>query len=179
MTNNPLPTPPVETLSEEALAEIEARANAATPGPLEARLGSGNNVCTALASIATATFDEFVCDVLPDYACNLGITPRWEANRNFIEHVFTDIPALCRTLRAQQAALRDMGQRALKWLERYPDLDAISLVTENTALREQLVQHEEVNRQLMKDLDRATGECRELQDERDRLRERLAYLWNR
>lgn len=76
------------------LDAIEARLNAATPGPLGARLGSGNSVCTALASEAEDFFDEFVCDVLPDYVCIQGKAKRWEANRDFIQAAYTDIRRL-------------------------------------------------------------------------------------
>lgn len=170
MSDNPSQTPPVETLSEKRISAIEARCKAASKPPwhLEPPPDREKYGFRVFDGGAWGVCEMTRGDKLVD-----------AANADFIINTPDDIHALCRTVRAQQAALRDMGQRALKWLERYPDLDAISLVTENTALREQLVQHEEVNRQLMKDLDRATGECRELQDERDRLRERLAYLWNR
>lgn len=89
------PEQPIEAL----LDEVDALIAKATPAPLETRLGSGHNVCTALASAATGSFDEFVCDVLPDYACRPGKSPRWEANRNLIQAVYSILPRLSRELR--------------------------------------------------------------------------------
>lgn len=105
-------TSEVKTLSDDALREIKARVAKATPAPLEARIGSGNNVCTALASNNPTAFDDFVCDVLPDYACKPGIATRWEANRDFIQHAYSDIPALCETVRVLRQRLNEEADRA-------------------------------------------------------------------
>lgn len=140
-------TDTVKVLSDDALREIEARVAKATPAPLETRIGSGNNVCTALASNNPATFDDFVCDVLPDYACKPGIATRWEANREFIQHAYSDIPALCATVRA----LKEVGRHNAQLVDRirlwskcedgYPlDEHINNIATQNTALREQLAE---------------------------------------
>lgn len=127
-------TPQTEQLlTPEQVAEAEHLFSEATPGPLGARLGSGQNVCTALASEAENAFDEFVCDVLPDYACQPGTATRWEANRNLIEWLYANGPALCRTLKAAWAntAAHREAMEAYKAV-----IDQRE--SENVALREQL-----------------------------------------
>lgn len=106
-------------MDDATKAEIEVireRVEAATPGPLGARIGSGNNVCTALASENESTFDEFVCDVLPDYALESAqvgrraYPPRWEANRNLIEHAYSDIPRLLAIIEEQEREIERLRQ---------------------------------------------------------------------
>jgi hypothetical protein len=79
-------------------------AGRATPGPLEVRLGSGNNACTALASAHPDHFDQFFADFLPDYACKPGIALRWEANRDFAA---TFDPSTCAELIREVVRLRE------------------------------------------------------------------------
>lgn len=96
------PAPSVVATPEE-IAEIRARRDAATPGPYGARIGSGNFVCTALASEHTSRFDEFICDVLPDYVLERKQSSlRWEANREFLQHSWVDITTLLDVYEAQR-----------------------------------------------------------------------------
>lgn len=103
-------------MNPETLKAMKEAAVRATPGQLEARLGSGNNVCTAVASIDPSCFDEFFADVLPDYACKPGIALRWEANREFL---IACSPANVSALIAERDELEAELERQAQEIEKY------------------------------------------------------------
>lgn len=89
-------TDEVKVLSDDEVAEIEARANAATGGPW------GPHEMSPLSEGLHEWFevgpypDSSVCEVTNDY-------PNFRANAEFIGHAREDIPALCATVRALRA----------------------------------------------------------------------------
>lgn len=135
MTNHPTPV----ILDDEALAEIEARASAATDGPWQ-RGGNywDQNTVTADAG------KYFIAD------CHKN-----PMSAEFIAHARTDIPALCATVRAlraeREAAMRVLNpsmpengledacrQRVQAFISCDDNCD--ELEKQNTALREQLAE---------------------------------------
>ena len=113
-------------LTEREVEEIEARADAATPGPWLVTDGQ--------------YIDQY--DHHPngirllsegDYDANYHVFSQYDVA--FIAHARTDIPALCRTLRAKDEQIQ-LAERL-----------ATNAMTENAALREQLGEEErECNR---------------------------------
>ncbi len=74
------------------LAEIKARADAATPGPWSAVLGSGAHLCTAIVG---ADGETVVADLLPDWVLAEGCAPPDHVpNLKFLEAARADVPRL-------------------------------------------------------------------------------------
>lgn len=86
--------PDTETLTEEQLKEIEARAKVATPGPWQAEGGQ-------IARREGEEKSELDHMIIRDGGM-------WAANELFIAHAREDIPALCRSLRAAWAKNADL-----------------------------------------------------------------------
>lgn len=82
-----------------------------------------------------------------------------------------EMRALCQTVRALRESLITANGAGGDLFESH-----LALAQENATLREQLAHHEEINKQLVKDLGRAAGECRSVQDERDTLQSKLAQV---
>lgn len=79
-------------LTAAELAEIKDRADAATPGPWSAVLGSGAHLCTAIVGADGATV---VADLLPDWVLADGCAPPDHVpNLRFIEAARTDVHRL-------------------------------------------------------------------------------------
>jgi hypothetical protein len=104
-------TPTYDGTTPLDLGAIEAREKAATPGPWDACLGSGGNLCTAIYSDHFED-DRFtpICDLLPDWILEReqpGKSHRQEhrADMDFIAHARTDIPALIARIRYLEAEL--------------------------------------------------------------------------
>lgn len=146
-TNHPTP----ELLSESVLAEIEARAEAATKEPWG--LAPGNFI--------TADFgihDPGAGLIIAEVPCQGQ--PNDENDLKFIACARTDIPALCATVRAlrekhtrlaeasdEWASLLDRIRLWSKCADGYPlDEHINNITTQNTALRDQLAQADETNR---------------------------------
>ena len=93
---------------DERLEEIRSRCEAATPGPWEICLGSGNRVCTGIKADGD-NGTVFIADCLPDYALSTAEKDH-RGNMNFIAHAREDIPFLLAELdrlRALAEADRD------------------------------------------------------------------------
>lgn len=121
-----------EILSDEALAEIEARADAATPGPwviVESALPDDWGVTEEkLGTERKGLFrrkprHQSIAQML------------WEEDAPFVAHARTDIPALCQTVRALRDQLQEEQRRNQTQADSIMDLEA-----ENTTLREQLAE---------------------------------------
>lgn len=87
--------PDTETLTPDQVAQIEARAEVATPGPWQ----QGGNYWDR----NTVTADNGDC-----FIADCGKNPM---SAGFIAHAREDIPALCRSLRAAWERLRDLESR--------------------------------------------------------------------
>lgn len=96
------------------LDEIAARAEAATKGPWEKCLGSGNNLMTGIHSYArchdTQPNPDFICDLAPDSQYEGSVLERHGvqehvANLNFIAAAREDIPFLLALVASQSASL--------------------------------------------------------------------------
>ena len=103
-----------KSLSAEELDAIEARANAATPAPWTAMLGSGNHLCTGIhyEDIATGT-STLIADTLPDYFLDetqvIGWPPKDHVqNMEFIMSARSDVPRLVSEVRRQRAELTEV-----------------------------------------------------------------------
>lgn len=83
---------PTVLLSEETLAEIKARADAATPGPWEGKYGRSNHTVFGSSKIKGQKF--IICDVISH-----------EDNTDFIAFARSDIPALLAHIEALQVEL--------------------------------------------------------------------------
>ena len=90
------------TLSEEALAAIEARAAAASPGPWSRIKSLGSRFWT-LGTIRSHT-----AHPLPER--------NEDADWSFVEHARSDIPSLCQALRESRTAL-DASRKRTRELE--------------------------------------------------------------
>lgn len=94
-----------------SISELERLERAATPGPWEPCLGSGNNECTAIhwAGDDHNPFGIFVCDLVPDwllekkYAADLKWKP---ANMEFLAASRNALPELIAALRLAVGALK-------------------------------------------------------------------------
>ena len=82
-------------MTDEQLAEIEARANAATPGPW--RVTNGHPSGTPRAVSPVLKFDSLMRAGQP-----------YAENADFIAHARADIPALISALRAAQARVAEL-----------------------------------------------------------------------
>lgn len=88
------------------LDAIRARLAAITPGEWISVLGSGNNLCTAIASdIPGELRSTFICDCLPDYVLpsvdeqgDFLLPPDHVPNLKFIEHAPADMAELLRMI---------------------------------------------------------------------------------
>lgn len=137
MTNTPSQTPPVETLSEEQLREIEALSAKVPNGPWFASSDDADDVPghrrSGLALVDTGRSADWWIARLCE----------WHTAR-FIAESKTSIDALCRTLRvawAERNSVTDELEVADDALERQVTLIA-DLRSENAALREQLARCE-------------------------------------
>jgi hypothetical protein len=88
---------PLEVTS--ALETIRLRLATITPGEWCSVLGSGDHLCTAIASdISGEEHSTFICDCLPDYVMPDGngftLPTDHVPNLKFIEHAPNDIAAL-------------------------------------------------------------------------------------
>lgn len=171
MTNQPTPV----ILSDEQVAEIEARANAATEGPWTLYTGGAITAGQERHCVAKVEFPHF---------------PESMVDGRFMAHARTDIPALCQTVRGLRASetywqaeallnhfcsehaknTRQMGHycticakpfvMTVPQGERPPKYK--DLIAENTALRDRLAQVEK--------------ERDDLHDEAERLRELVRHM---
>ena len=139
-----------EILSEEALKEIEARANAATEGPWTAKarnwaIGDMGQYepCADIYAVfgvvdkprAIGMFQELVLNDVP------------QANGEFAAHAREDIPALIQTVRALKQLVEIQSR------ESEGDLTTIGKVlAENAALRDQLAQAQRCHADAEEDL---------------------------
>ena len=116
MPNQPTPV----IISDEALAEVEKRANAATDGPWTLYTGGAITAGQERHCVAKVEFPRL---------------PESMVDGRFIAHARTDIPALCQTVRALKQLVEIQSR------ESDGDLTTVGKVlAENTALREQLAQ---------------------------------------
>lgn len=165
MTTTPSPTPPIEPLSEELLAEIEARYQAASPGPWESDNEQDSEhhyqYYMALDAESRTIFDTLNSSIgeIHEEADEDGVY-RWDevARRNiaFATHARTDIPALCQSLRAAWKQRDDALVRGAEDQD-YDSERRAGLASENAALREQLVQAQSELKQWLQWGDRMTG----------------------
>jgi hypothetical protein len=94
------------TALDKYLASVKERAEAATPGPWEPCIGSGNCEMTALShQEQEGPGTEFVCDLLPDWA--LDLSPRKAENMEFIAHARTDVDRLAAMVEAARKHLTE------------------------------------------------------------------------
>lgn len=114
-------TTPLNPLDREAwekrLNEIEARADAATPGPWGICMGSGGNLCTALSSEGFEDWDRRftpIADFLPDWILEAedgkggsSIRKDHRQDMDFVAHSRQDIPDLVAYARALQSQLTE------------------------------------------------------------------------
>jgi len=102
----------------DRLAEIEARLEAATPGPWARCLGSGNIVCTAVLTHAVKNKHgnhPIIADCLPDYCLrhDTGVDDDHRPNLAFIAHSWEDIDYLlaeAKRLRARGKVLIEIAK---------------------------------------------------------------------
>ena len=102
MTN---PTPDIPILDDDAVAEIAARANAATPGPWVYMTDEAFGGEIRAAGFGEGDNDKFE---------HVADTPKYDDrpdDMDFIAHARTDVPALCATVRV----LRAENEQLLKW----------------------------------------------------------------
>lgn len=141
-----------DILNQEQVAEIEARANAATEGPWESDNEQDSEhrfqYYMVLDAESRTIFDTLNSSIgeIHEEADEDGVY-RWDevARRNiaFAAHARADIPALCRTLRAAWARVVELEN------ERETDLigrlgrQAADYLEECERLREQLAQYEQ------------------------------------
>jgi hypothetical protein len=109
---------PDPTLSPEDVAEIEARAEAATAGPWK-RLLTDND--PDFADDIVATIDSWPGNYMVVAEC-----PQGECDLDFIANARTDVPILARSheaLRAERDKLRTdfLLRHATGYLDRHPD----------------------------------------------------------
>lgn len=102
---------------DDELKAAEAICAAATAGPWSMRLGSGNVVCTAIASDCPESFDEFVADCLPDWAlAGLAKAPKNHLNNMaFIIHARTAYPEALAEIRRLQSEHEKLEARIELW----------------------------------------------------------------
>lgn len=143
-------TPPVETLDDKALAEIQARVNAATEGPWNPR--ERNPDCQVVAVPSVGVEGELVADCLKG-------DDTW-----FITHARTDIPALCQSLRGARALSRDLAKDSARIAKELRQSQR-----ESATLREQLAQAET-------GLNQVIGESQQWQERWMEVKARLAQV---
>ena len=126
-----MPTEP-QLLDEQALAEIEARAEAATEGPWEIQ----PSTLPPYSVGVICQYESHDCLFVPDSAGAMIDSVEMIANLTFASHARTDVPALCQTVRAAWARLAETHERNQKLFQQ---IEA-EHKEEVTALREQLAQ---------------------------------------
>lgn len=116
-------------MTEQELTDGERICAEATKGPWSPRLGSGNIVCTAIASDCPDCFDEFVGDCLPDWIlvdAEVGHAPKdHRVNMEFITHARTYYPTALAEVRRLRGALEEIATAHQSYHEG-PALDASS-----------------------------------------------------
>lgn len=111
-----------QPLTDEQLNAIEARANAATPPPWTAMLGSGEHVCTGITREAQTPeeLNTLIADLMPDYFDQAGLAGDSQLptildgrlvdhrpNMDFIMAARDDVPRLVAEIRRLRALLID------------------------------------------------------------------------
>jgi len=108
----------------DVLGEIEARANAATPGPWAWEGESGDSWPQSDNSLVTAYVPdgrEWPESILSGWGYDAsGISVEKDADGEFIAHARTDIPALLAMVREQRAVIERVEAVADKWWANFP-----------------------------------------------------------
>ncbi len=104
--------PDTTILTDEQVAETEARANAATEGPWVCRESTmwAHPFDDSKGKVPSGGIEG--PDYIPDPECN-GFRLH---DARFIAHARTDIPALCQTVRALRAQLDQVSKERQEWL---------------------------------------------------------------